>query len=263
MRSRLAAGWKRGLAWAAAGGSTALCVLCLGTSPARAEVRNPERPLSTSSDQQRRRQAAGELRVQGFDVDWRLASWDELHDWTLRAAEARLLRERFGVIVDWRPYALAEMRDWEGRIARAVDLRRFGVDADWRLYSGRQLDDLRAFLEHARAEAPSSTPRAQDLVPPEVTMGFDPDAILVPTYVTEELTRGETDDAILEPSFSRRARKPQRDALPTGGSTKPPATPLAPAPTPPPARTLKPAPPAAPAVPAPPAPPADIEPARL
>jgi hypothetical protein len=248
---------------------------------ARAQARDSTGPLLTSSDQQRRREAAGQLRAQGFDVDWRLATWVELHDWTLRAAEARLLRERFGVTVDWRAFALGDMRAWEGRIARAQDLRRFGVDADWRLYTERQLDDLRAFLERARAEAPRSAPRAQDLVPPEVTLGFDPDAILVPTYVTEELARAETDDAILEPAFSRRPRKPHTESAPAGApspaNAKAAGTP-SPAPAPgsgspdtpgkspaakPSPRALKAAPPAQPALPAPPAPAPDLEPARL
>src|SRR5262249_57296133 len=138
-------------------------------------------------DQQLRRHAAATLRAQGFDVDWRLASWPELHDWTLRADEARLLRDRYGVIVDWRAYSLAEMKDWEGRIARATELRRLGIEADWRLYTARQLDELRVYLERARAQPPTSPRPAQELVPAEVTLGFDPDAILVPTYVTEEL----------------------------------------------------------------------------
>jgi hypothetical protein len=215
-----------------------------GRRAARAQTLGaaPEPAPNSPADKQRRRQAAIDLRRQGFDIDWRLASWPELHDWTLRADEARLLRDRYGVIVDWRAYALAEMKDWEGRISRAAELRRFSIEADWRLYTARQLDELRIYLERARSQPPTTPRPAQELVPPEVTLGFDPDAILVPTYVTEELSRDDADDAILEPNFSRaRRRAPPREDAPSGTTSAP--TPAPPA--------VKPAPPATPATPAP------------
>jgi len=223
-------------------------------------ARAQQRPVSarpapgTAEDQQARRHAAALLRQQGFDVDWRLASFPELHDWTLRADEARLLRDRYGVVVDWRAYAMAEMKDWEGRIARATDLRRLGIDADWRLYTARQLDELRVYLERARAQPPSTPRPAQELVPAVVTLGFDPDAILVPTYVTEELSRDAGDDAILEPNFSRSHR---RAAAPHDGlaAPRPAALPAGKPATPAPGGLLPlPAPPAATPLPAPPAP---------
>jgi hypothetical protein len=209
-------------------------VALLAAGVARAQ----QRPVpGTAQDQQDRRHAAAVLRQQGFDVDWRLASSPELHDWTLRADEARVLRDRYGVIIDWRSYSMAEMKDWEGRIARATDLRRLGIEADWRLYTARQLDELRIYLERARAQPPSSPRPAQELVPAEVTLGFDPDAILVPTYVTEELSRDAGDDAILEPNFSRSRRRgaAAHDGLP---AARPAALPAGRAPTPAPAAPL-------------------------
>jgi hypothetical protein len=180
-----------------------------------------------AQDQHRRRQAAAELRRQGLNVDWRLASWAELHGWTLRATEARALRERFGVVVDWRACAPNEMRDWQGRIARASDLRGYGVEADWRLFTARQLDDLRGFLEHTRTSVPHAPPTAFELAPSPETVRFDPDAILLPTYVIEGLANVDADDGILEASFSvPRPKLRREDLVPAAaGKPEPPGSP--------------------------------------
>jgi hypothetical protein len=200
---------------------------------ARAQGHEPDRPSPGATDQQRRRQAAAELRRKGFDVDWRLASWAELHDWNMRADEARLLAVHHGVRLDWRSFPLAEMKEWEARVARAAEMRRFGVDVDWRLYTMRQLDDLRAFLERTRAESPPPPRSIQESVPPEVTLGFDPDAILVPNYVTEELSREDFDDMVLEPSFAherrRSGRRDEQPAPPLTTRTSPSIKPAPPA----------------------------------
>jgi hypothetical protein len=206
------------------------CALAAAVSaPAAVQAKTRAGPPSSlrARDQQRRRQWAAELRRQGLDVDWRLASWAELRGWTVRAAEARALREHFGVVVDWRTCALNDMRDWQGRIARATDLRRLGIDADWRLFSVRQLDNLRGFLEHERASVPHGAPTAYELAPAPETARFDPDAILLPTYVIEGLANADADDGVLEASFSlpRRELRREDQVPPSRGKPTPSASP--------------------------------------
>lgn len=182
------------------GGQTPAHACAARTAEAASHARTGGEP-----DRQKRREAAVALGRQGFHVDWRRASWTELHDWTLRAAEARRLRERYDVLADWRLYPLRELEDWEDRASRAIGLRQLGVEVDWRLYTAAQLEDLRLYLERARLQPPSTPPDAKENLAERVTLEDDPDGTLLPGFLTEDLSRASyTDDAILEPSFTRR-----------------------------------------------------------
>src|SRR5262245_53191706 len=73
-------------------------------------------------DQVRRRQEAASLARHGYEVDWRTATWEELHDWNLRAVEVKGIRDRCNANPDWRQYSLADLRDWNARCSRAAAL---------------------------------------------------------------------------------------------------------------------------------------------
>lgn len=195
--------------------------LLAAVAPARVVAQGPqhETPGDARADRQRRREAAAELRRQGVEVDWRLASWRELNDWVLRASRARLLHDRFAVDVDWRTYGIPELADFEGRLTRAENLRRYGVTVDWRLYTSPQLDELQAVV--ARQHASSSIKPLASAVPTGAANRFDPDDVLLPTYVAEELLRdNDDDDDVLPPSILGRPSRPGDRPLPPTRGTR-------------------------------------------
>ncbi len=188
-------------------------VLAVVTSPL-AFAQGPQREVSgdARADRQRRRDAAAELHRVGIDVDWRLASWMELNDWVMRSTRARSLHDRFGVDVDWRTYGVAELADFEGRLVRVANLRRYGVSVDWRLYGAAQLDELQAVVE--RQHASSALAPVSPAVKTDTAAGYDPDDVLPPTYLAQELARfnsNDEDDDVLPPSISSRPSRRRED----------------------------------------------------
>jgi len=197
----------------------ALFSILAAVAPSRPRAQGPqhEAPGDARADRQRRRDAAAELRRLGVEVDWRLASWNELEDWVMRAGRARRLADRFGVKIDWRTYGIPELADFEARLTRAADLRRLGVGVDWRLYSAPQMDELRSLVERQRASAASKP------IAPPIAVGprFDPDDVLLPTTVAEELARdNDDDDDVLPPSIVGRPSRPEDRPLPPSRGTR-------------------------------------------
>ncbi len=199
--------------------------ILVAAAPSRAPAQGPQRevPADARTDGRRRRQAGADLASLGVQVDWRLASARELNDWVVRASRARLLRERFGVNVDWRTFGAPELADFEARLARVANLRRYGVSVDWRLYGAAQLDELLALLDKQRAWGALQPP-----APPSANAAaarFDPDDVLLPTYVAEELARDnddDDDDDVLPPTVTNLGRpsRPEDRPLPPSRGTR-------------------------------------------
>lgn len=206
--------------WVCAGLGLAAFSILAAVAPARVRAQGPqhEAPADARADRQRRWEAAAQLRRLGVQVDWRLASWRELNDWVIRAGRARQLVDRFGVSVDWRTYGIPELVDIESRLTRAADLRRYGVSVDWRLYTAAQMNELQAVVERQHASG-----AIQPVRPPIATdagLRFDPDDVLLPTYVAEELSRdNDDDDDVLPPSILGRPRLPEDRPLPPSPGT--------------------------------------------
>ena len=214
-------GRRKHLVLARAGLGFAAFALLAAAAPARTRAQGPqhEAPSDARADRQRRREAAAEQRRQGVEVDWRLASWRELNDWAMRASRARLLHDRFAVDLDWRTYGVPELADFEGRLTRAANLRRYGVTVDWRLYTSPQLDELQAVV--AKQHASGSIKPVAPAVPTGVANRFDPDDVLMPTYLAEELLRdNDDDDDVLPPSILGRPSRPEDRPLPPTRGTR-------------------------------------------
>jgi hypothetical protein len=209
------------LVGARAGVGLAAFLILISLAPARVRAQGPQREASgdVRADRQRRRDAAAELRRLGAEIDWRLASSGELNDWVMRAGRARRLAERFGVSVDWRSYGIPELADFEGRLTRAANLRRYGVSVDWRLYTSAQMDELQALVEKQHASG-----ALQPVGPPVATdagLRFDPDDVLLPTTVAEELARdNDDDDDVMPPSIVGRPNRPEDRPLPPSRGTR-------------------------------------------
>jgi hypothetical protein len=200
-------------------GLVALAALAIvAPRAARAQGPQPASAVDARTDRARRRQAAAELHRQGADVDWRLASWEELSDWLARARRARLIHDRFAVDIDWRGYSLAELGDFEGRLVCVGELRSYGIAADWRLYSAVQLRELAALVRKQRASSPATAARSAGV--PGAPFAFDPDAVLLPTTVAEELYRSFDDDDVLEPTSLRRRRRAEDRPLPLSSNRR-------------------------------------------
>jgi hypothetical protein len=197
--------------------SFGLAVLTIvgAVAPPWAAAQGPRREVSDDArrDDQRRRDAAAELRRLGPEVDWRLASLTELDDWVMRARRARALHDKFGVDVDWRNYGALELADVEGRLTRAANLRRYGVSVDWRVFGIAQLDELQALLEKQHASG------ALRPISPATKTGRatrdDGDDVLPPTFLAQKLPRsfGGEDD-VLPPTILGRRNRPDDRPLP-------------------------------------------------
>jgi len=194
--------------------SFGLAVLSImGTvAPPWASAQGPRQEVSDDT-QQRRQDAAAELRRLGLEVDWRQASLTELDDWVMRARRARVLHDRFGVDVDWRTYGVSELADFERRLVRAANLRRYGVSVDWRLFGTTQLDELLALVErqHTSGVLPPIGPATRAAT----AARYDRDEILPPTFLAQKLPRdfrGEND--VLPPTFLGRRNRPDDRPLP-------------------------------------------------
>src|SRR5260221_7797920 len=192
-------------------------------------------PPGSVGDQARRRQMAAELKRQGVDIDWRLATAAELQDWLLRAAEARALRDRCAMQTDWRTYSLVDLKDWNGRCARAAALAKLGLQVDWKAYTLPQLNALTAFVQQMRSPDRGG---AAPILPADLPPGFDPDAIIIPSSVGGGSR--PLDDSILPPSGRKggKSAPPARAAVaapaPARAAVAPPASARAPVAAPPP-----------------------------
>src|SRR5258706_3795123 len=161
----------------------AALLLALACGPATAIAQVP----NSVADQIRRKQEAAEIQKLGVTVDWRTATWTEIHDWRLRIHEAKGVREHCGSQPDWRTYPLPDLRDWHARCWRAAALVKIGVQVDWKQYSIKQLDELRSFVQRMNAPERSAAP----VLPADMPPGFDPDAIIKPVYIGDEARRTE------------------------------------------------------------------------
>ncbi|HVU53348.1 MAG TPA: hypothetical protein VHL80_21835, partial [Polyangia bacterium] len=160
---------------------------------------------TAAEDMGRRRQLAAELKRQGVEVDWRLASAADLEDWNRRVSEARTLNEGCDMQVDWRTASLADLKDMNARCARAAVLARWGLQVDWKNYSLQQLEGLQAFLRQMRAPRANGAP---PVLPAELPPGFDPDAIIIPSYAGPNSGAGQSlDDSILAPGARKGGRE--------------------------------------------------------
>jgi hypothetical protein len=146
---------------------------------------------------------------------------EQLTDWRDRLRAAQSLHILYGVDVDWRALSLASLTDMRLRAAKASELSSlYGIRVDWLRYSWVALEALRR--QAARfpvAAGRQSAARADKLAQPggagTARHGFafrskDPDALMEPTFAFETTQvwshpfgrRAKFDpDAILVPTF--------------------------------------------------------------
>jgi hypothetical protein len=170
-------------------------------------------------DDMRREDVAAQLALLGVSLKWQDYTLADLIDWRDRIDAAVTLRVQFRVDVDWKVTSLRDLTDMRLRAAKASDLSgAYGVRVDWRRYSWVALESLRrqmAKLSPVRSETPLA---ADGLARPGFSAHYkhlgtrpkDPDAIIEPMFAFDtplfwsrpSNRRGKSDpDAILVPTF--------------------------------------------------------------
>jgi hypothetical protein len=200
-----------------------------GAAPSSASAMTAEKRRAL--DDLKRQDLATALALRGVSLKWQDYDLTQLADWRDRIDAAYALHAQHGVDVDWRVTSLPVLSDMRVRAAKASELASaYGITVDWRLYAWGDLERLRLSAARASRGTPSTLTAGDRLAPfgsvgPARRLGTrprDPDAIIEPTFAFDSPSvwarpfgrqAKEDPDAILVPAFVTAPSPPEDGAL--------------------------------------------------